>query len=555
MASLLDWAPLSCTAVSSSLGSTDTDKRMLTPPRSTKTIHHVVVAINRSQRRFCEVAVKPILGWVAVSLATVWAPSGHADTIRLKDGRTTEGEIIEQTQKRVTIKSVFGPIQTFRREEIKQIEEDEKATGQPPSATVPPSTPTPGVETSGDSKSTELSAAEIFERVAPAVVVIVTRKENGEESQASGFIVDSKGIVVSSLHNVLGAKEGQIKLKDGRDFPILGMIGLDGAADISILKVGVQLLPTVVLGDSDQVKPGQQIFVISAPYGLGSSISEGVLSSVRETPGSTLLQLTASISPGSSGAPILNAQGKVIGIVNSGTEMGQPLNFATAINHAKRWLDNPMALIPLDQMKRMAPGLSQLSFPSPLALAQHGLPDTAVQSYDSAKEKEWRAEQQGDHENALFESERRLLLCQQHSQAPIQVTQDCIGELIGVLRLHVLVIQGAQPIDSFEATMERIITAGPYSKRCIGVIEQNGGVDTIVDQLALVYGKGEGLEEMKGKTLGYCYWTAGLVYVNEGDEKNAQRCLTVLKRLVPKSVPVQTLEPLVKEMRKRAIQN
>jgi hypothetical protein len=114
--------------------------------------------------------------------------------------------------------------------------------------------------------------------------------------------------------------------------------GYDLDNDLAVLEVdGVDTRP-VTLGDSDKVAAGQQVVVIGNPEGLEQTVSNGLVSAIRELNGRRLFQISAPISSGSSGSPVFNDHGEVIGVVVSSIEAGQNLNFAVPINYAKTLL-------------------------------------------------------------------------------------------------------------------------------------------------------------------------------------------------------------------------
>ena len=186
-------------------------------------------------------------------------------------------------------------------------------------------------------KQAELStdvSARIFRKNNKAVVVIETYDSEGKPiGQGSGFIVRPDGAIVTNYHVISNAKDIKIKAGD-RILDVQGLIHIDEENDIVILKADGEDLPTVKLGDIGKAKVGEKVYVIGSPQGLENTISDGILSGIREiTPGIKNLQITAPVSPGSSGGPVFNKEGKVIGIVTSSLiKNAQNLNFAMPVN-------------------------------------------------------------------------------------------------------------------------------------------------------------------------------------------------------------------------------
>jgi serine protease Do len=156
----------------------------------------------------------------------------------------------------------------------------------------------------------------------------------------SGVIVDSRGFVLTNHHVIERADEIELTLSDGRTF-IATVIGRDPKTDLAVVKIDTdQELPAATLGDSDQVKVGQWAVAIGNPFGLGHSLTVGVISGVGrgELGLSTFedyIQTDASINPGNSGGPLLNIRGEVIGINTAINPIGRGIGFAIPINMAK----------------------------------------------------------------------------------------------------------------------------------------------------------------------------------------------------------------------------
>jgi Flp pilus assembly protein TadD len=141
---------------------------------------------------------------------------------------------------------------------------------------------------------------------------------------------------VTASHAVQGARDIFIKISNGAAFPVDGVSALDSDADIAILKVSGQGLPTLKLADSDKTIVGEPVVTIGSPLGLENSVSTGIVSGIRRQGDHVTIQTTAPISPGSSGGPLLNEMGEVIGVTTSSVSAAQNINFATAINEVKK---------------------------------------------------------------------------------------------------------------------------------------------------------------------------------------------------------------------------
>ncbi|HZH84483.1 MAG TPA: trypsin-like peptidase domain-containing protein, partial [Phototrophicaceae bacterium] len=130
------------------------------------------------------------------------------------------------------------------------------------------------------------------------------------------------------------------KLPSGAFFVVDGVLAFDKARDVAVIKAHGTSFRTVTLGNSDRVEVGQEVVAIGNPLALESTVSNGIVSGIRkdEDLGGKFLQITTPISPGSSGGPLFNMEGRVVGITTMYLRGGENLNFAIPINDAKRLL-------------------------------------------------------------------------------------------------------------------------------------------------------------------------------------------------------------------------
>jgi serine protease Do len=167
--------------------------------------------------------------------------------------------------------------------------------------------------------------------------------------KGSGFIVSADGLILTNAHVVQNAKEVTVKLKDRREFTAK-VLGLDTATDVAVLKVEATGLPTVQLGNSNDVQVGDRVLAIGAPYGLEQTATQGIVSAKgRSLPGDSMvpfIQTDAAVNPGNSGGPLFDANGRVIGInsqIYSRNGGFQGLAFAIPINVALNIKDQIVA--------------------------------------------------------------------------------------------------------------------------------------------------------------------------------------------------------------------
>ena len=205
------------------------------------------------------------------------------------------------------------------------------ASSAPASPSVPPSAPKTPAPLPMDARAA-LSAEELFKRASPAVVRIVVRDEKFKEiGLGSGFFVSSDGILVTNYHVVAKARFATVVLPSEATLFVEGVLALDEQSDLAVLKVNGKDLPTLnLLARGETPAVGARIYAIGNPVGLSNTLSDGLVSGLRSLePGLAVLQMTAPISPGSSGGPVLDTSARVVGVATLGSREGiQNLNFA-----------------------------------------------------------------------------------------------------------------------------------------------------------------------------------------------------------------------------------
>ena len=171
---------------------------------------------------------------------------------------------------------------------------------------------------------------ELVKRIKPSAVAIETFDARGNTlSRGSGFFVASDRII-TNRHVIERSSVVEVHLVDGRKFTVRGVLAVDGEGDLALLKIDEPKPAAIPLQIVKAVpQEGESIVVIGNPYGLEGSVSNGIVSAVREIPGyGRIIQITAPISPGSSGSPVVNMFGQVIGVATLQAAEGQSLNFA-----------------------------------------------------------------------------------------------------------------------------------------------------------------------------------------------------------------------------------
>lgn len=189
-----------------------------------------------------------------------------------------------------------------------------------------------------------LTARQIAQRSFPSVVVLVSEDAKGKPSAlGSGFFV-SDDVIATNFHVVKGASRVYAKIVGQRAiYNILGTVAIDENQDLALLKVqGVKAQP-LILGNASQIGVGDEIYVVGNPEGLEGTFSQGIISALREN---GFIQITAPISHGSSGGPVLNNKGEVIGVAVGIREEGQNLNFSVPVTYLKLLISQIASVVP-----------------------------------------------------------------------------------------------------------------------------------------------------------------------------------------------------------------
>ncbi len=199
---------------------------------------------------------------------------------------------------------------------------------------------------------TTLPAEDIAEKALAATVYLEMKDKNGKTlGIGSGFFVKSN-LIATNYHVIEGAAKGTAKLVGkSTTYNIEGVTATDKTNDLALLKVTAYGIKSLSLGDSDKVRIGEAVYVAGNPKGLEGTFSDGIISSRRDTLTKERLQMTAPISPGSSGGPVLNRKGEVIGVSFAGHRAldAQNLNFAIPSKYLKKLLAQPKIAKPLSQ--------------------------------------------------------------------------------------------------------------------------------------------------------------------------------------------------------------
>jgi len=234
------------------------------------------------------------------------------------------------------------------------------------------------------------SLPSLVKRVKPSVVAIATYDANGEAVMTgSGFFI-RPGQVVTNLHVVRGAARAEIKTLDGKGkiYPVNGLLAVDEEGDLALLGIDMPLERTRMTELASELPDeGEPIFVIGNPLKLEGSVSDGIVSAVREVPNSyRIIQITAPISHGNSGSPVFNLRGQVLGVVTVKVTNGQNINLAIAAARVGEL--QPGKLRPLSELTLKSKGdVAESLYRSGLDSLWLGNYDNAVGYFENAVNK------------------------------------------------------------------------------------------------------------------------------------------------------------------------
>jgi S1-C subfamily serine protease len=168
-------------------------------------------------------------------------------------------------------------------------------------------------------------------------------RQRVEQGTGSGFIISPNGRIMTNAHVVAGSTSVKVVLKDNRSFQGK-VIGADSVTDVAVIQIQASNLPTVSIGNSETLKPGEWAIAIGNPLGLDNTVTQGIISATGRSSGQVgvpdkrvdFIQTDAAINPGNSGGPLLNARGQVIGMNTAIIRGAQGLGFAIPIARAQQ---------------------------------------------------------------------------------------------------------------------------------------------------------------------------------------------------------------------------
>ena len=210
--------------------------------------------------------------------------------------------------------------------------------------------------------ASQADVADVVKRSSDAVVLIVISNSAGQETAlGSGFLVSADGEIVTNYHVIKEAHSAVVKLSNGAFFPVSGVLATDADKDLAIIKVNGKNLPFLSLGDIEKLHVGDHVVAIGSPLGLEGTVSDGIVSAVRDVAKMKWIQTTAPVSHGNSGGPLLDMNNHVVGVITWGVnlELGQNLNFASPCSEVQALLVTAhQQAKPLDSVASKGDGLT-----------------------------------------------------------------------------------------------------------------------------------------------------------------------------------------------------
>ena len=186
-----------------------------------------------------------------------------------------------------------------------------------------------------------LTSREIARRAMAAAVHIRSLDVLGTlRGDGTGFFVSKDGLLATSLHVIRGAHSIEIETLYGSRFDSVQFVKADGRQDLAILKVKVDSVSPLALASAADPEIGEPVFVIGNPLGQTGTFTNGLVSARRASQGITYLQISAPIAPGSSGGPVMNERGEVLGVTTLRLQRGPSLNFAVPVRYLQRLLNS-----------------------------------------------------------------------------------------------------------------------------------------------------------------------------------------------------------------------
>jgi serine protease Do len=197
-------------------------------------------------------------------------------------------------------------------------------------------------EAKTDPKPEASRAAELAKKARSSLVTIEPAGRDGElAGVGTGFVISADGLIATNMHVIGEARALKVELPDGKRLEVTGIHAWDRDKDLAVLRVQAADLPFLTLGDSSALAQGDYVAAMGNPLGLRYSVVEGVVSAIQDVDGTKMVQLAMPIERGNSGGPLLDRDGKVVGVVTARSALTANLGFAMPANELRTLLEHP----------------------------------------------------------------------------------------------------------------------------------------------------------------------------------------------------------------------
>src|SRR6185436_20350735 len=232
------------------------------------------------------------------------------------------------------------------------------------------------------------SLPQLVKRLKPTVVAITTYDATGEALMTGSGFFTSPGTVVTNLHVIRGSTRAEIKTLDGkgRVYQVKGALAVDEEGDLALLDVEMPLdrVRSIELATT-LPDEGEQIFVIGNPLKLEGSVTDGIVSAIREVPNvGRIIQITAPISHGNSGSPVFNLRGQVLGVVTIKVTNGQNINLAIGAARVEQLQPGQLRPVSSVSVKDRAGDVAESMYRTGLDSLWLGNYDSAIGYFETA---------------------------------------------------------------------------------------------------------------------------------------------------------------------------
>ena len=195
----------------------------------------------------------------------------------------------------------------------------------------------------------EKSVADIAAEVKPSLVKVIQEGRQGRDGLGSGFVLREDGLIATNRHVIGEARRIKVEMSDGKVEDVTEIFATDARMDLAILRIARKDLKPLPLGDSAALRQGERIVAMGNPVGLAFSVVEGVVSEPkRDIEGVEMIQVAVPIEHGNSGGPLLDRQGRVLGLLTMKSALTENLGFAMPVNPLKVLLEKPNP-VPMDR--------------------------------------------------------------------------------------------------------------------------------------------------------------------------------------------------------------